>query len=136
MTSIYRYHVIVKIFWRCLVSVIMLSSWSKFHVNFITGSGVKTIFFVKDLTKNQEFRNTPVCILSNIRRLRQVMDTKFGMNVSNVKLLFAAEFQVYSFYRFWVIKGKPTAGRGKMPQPPKLRLSFAKSIKFLEIVES
>ena len=44
MTSIYRYDVIVKTFWRCLVSVVMLSYWSKFHVNFITGSGVMTIF--------------------------------------------------------------------------------------------
>ena len=100
MTSIYRYDVIVKTFWRCLVSVVMLSYWSKFQVNFITGSGVMTIFFVRDLTRNQEFRNIPVWFLTNIRRLRQVRDFKSGMNVSNVKLLYAAEFQIYSFYRF------------------------------------
>ena len=97
MASIYRYDVI-KTFWRC--SVVMLSYWSKFHVNFITGSGVMTTFLVRDLTRNQEFRNIPVWVLTNIRRLRQVRDFKFGMNVSNVKLLYAAEFQIYSFYRF------------------------------------
>ena len=36
------------------------------------------------------------------------MDTKFGTNVSNRMLLNAANFQGYSFYRFRVIKGKPT----------------------------
>ena len=43
--------------------------------------------------------------------------SKFGANVSNRMLLNAAKFQGYSFYRFWVIKGKPTeggAGGGKI----------------------
>ena len=38
-----------------------------------------------------------------------VKDTKFGMNVFNKELLNAAKCQVYSFYWFWIIKGKPTA---------------------------
>ena len=52
------------------------------------------------------------------------MNTKFGANVSNRMLLNAAKSQGYSFYRFGVIKGKPTAGGGggggvKLPpQPP------------------
>ena len=34
-------------------------------------------------------------------------------------LLNAAKFQGYSFYRFWVIKGKPTGVGGvKLPPPP------------------
>ena len=44
------------------------------------------------------------------------MDTKFGMNVSNIMLLNAEKFWGYSFYRFWVIKGKPTGGV-KSPPP-------------------
>ena len=36
--------------------------------------------------------------------------SKFGANVSNRMLLNAAKFQGYSFYRSWVIKGKPTGG--------------------------
>ena len=43
------------------------------------------------------------------------MGTKFGTNVSNRMLVNAAEFQGYSFYRFWITKGKPT---GKIPPPP------------------
>ena len=51
------------------------------------------------------------------------MDTKFGMNVSNRMLLNAAKYQGYSFYRFWVIKGKPTGGRENYaPFPPILGL--------------
>ena len=42
------------------------------------------------------------------------MDTKFGTNVSNRMLVNAAEFQGYSFYRFWITKGKTT---GKIPPP-------------------
>ena len=35
-------------------------------------------------------------------------------NVSNEKLFNAEKYQVYSFYFFWVIKGK-SAGEGKNP---------------------
>ena len=52
------------------------------------------------------------------------MNTKFGTNVSNRMLLNAAKFQGYSFYRFCVIKGKPTDwGRGVKPPPPRLGLN-------------
>ena len=67
-----------------------------------------TIFFCKGLTRNPEMRNTPVWVLPNIWRLGQVIDTKFGTNVSNI--MYAAKFQGYSFYHFWVIKGKLTGG--------------------------
>ena len=55
----------------------------KFHVNIITGSGIMTNFFCKGLTRNPEIRNTPVWVLPNIWRLERVMNTKFGVNVSN-----------------------------------------------------
>ena len=42
------------------------------------------------------------------------MDAKFGVNVSNKTLLNAAKFQGYSFYRFWVIKEKPTGMEGEL----------------------
>ena len=101
-----------QFFWRCFVSLVKFSYWSKFHVNIITGSGIMTIFFYKGLTRNPEIRNTPVWVLPNIWRLRRVMDTKFGNDVSNEMLLNAAKCQGYSFYRFWVIKRKPTGWRG------------------------
>ena len=50
------------------------------------------------------------------------MDTKFGTNVSNRMLLNAAKFQGYSFYRFGVIKGKPTRGRAKLKKTSLLSL--------------
>ena len=110
--TIFRHDVNVKFFWRCFVSLVKFSYWSKFHVNIITGSGIMTIFFYKGLARNPEIGNTPVWVLPNIWRLGRVMDTKFGTNVSNRMLLNAAKFQCYSFYRFWVIKEKPTGGGG------------------------
>ena len=115
---IFRHDVNVKRFWRCFVSFVKFSYWSKFHINIIAGSGILTIFFYKGLTRNPEIGNTPVWVLSNIWRLGRVMDTKFGTNVSNRMLLNAAKFQGYSFYRSWVIKGKPTGEGVKLPPPP------------------
>ena len=108
--------VIVKFFWRSFVSLVKFSHWFKFYVNIITGSGVMTISFYKGLTRNPEIGNTPVWFLPNIWRLGQVRDTKFGSKFSNKMFLNAAEFQGYSFYRFWVIKVKPTGGK-LLPHP-------------------
>ena len=97
-------------FWSSFVSLVMFSYCSKFHVNIVTAFWIMTIFFYKGLTREPEMGNTLVWVLPNIWRLGWVMDTKFGTNVSNRMLLNAANFQGYSFYRFWVIKGKPTGG--------------------------
>ena len=77
----------------------------KFHVNIMTGSGVMTIFVYIVLTRYPEIEKT-LSDLSNIWRLRQFRDVKFGTNVSNNMSLHAAKCQGYSFYRFWVIKIK------------------------------
>ena len=116
MTSQFSDMTSTSIFWRCFVSLVKFSYWSKIHVNIITVSGIMTIFFYKGLTRNPEIGNTSVWVLPNIWRLVRVMDTKFGTNVSNRMLLNAAKFQGYSFYRFWVFKGKPTGG-GKITNP-------------------
>ena len=107
-----------SIFLGCLVS----------FLNFLLSIFVSVVSF---LTKNPEIGNTPIWVLPNIWRLGQVMDTKFGTNVSNRMLLNAAKCQGYSFYRFWVIKGKPTGGgaEGKIthpPPPPPPRLGLIK----------
>ena len=47
----------------------------------------------------------------------QVTSTKFGANVSDKMLSNAAKCQGYSFYRFGVIKRKPTRGRGGKNNP-------------------
>ena len=71
-----------------------------------------------------EIGNTPVWVLPNIWRLGQVKNTKFITKVSNKILLNAVKCQGYSFYRFWVVKVKPTGGGGgvKLPPPPRLGL--------------
>ena len=121
---IFRHDVIVKFLWRCIVSLVKFSYWSKFHVNITTGSGVMTISFYKGLTRNPEMGNTPVWVLLNIFRLGRARNTKFGTNFSYQMLLNAAKCQGYSFNRFWVIKGKPTGGRGvKFTPPPRLGLT-------------
>ena len=58
-----------------------------------------------------EIGNTTVRVLPNIWRLRRVRDTKFNPSFFDEMLLNAAKCQGYSFYRFWVIKGKPTGGK-------------------------
>ena len=116
--TLFRQDIIIIFFWCCFVSLIKFSYWSKFHVNIITGSGVTTIFFYKRLTRNPEIRNTIVWVLPNICRLGHVGDTKFGTNVSNKMLLNVVKCQSYSFYHFWVIKGKPTGGNITPPPFP------------------
>ena len=110
--TIFRHDVKVTFFWRCFLSLVNFSYWSKFHVNIITGSGIMTIFFYNGLTRNPEIGNSPVWLLPNIWRLGEVMGTKFGANVFNGILLNTTKFQGYSFYRSWVIKVKPTGGWG------------------------
>ena len=74
--------------------------------------------FIRDWPeiRKSEIPPSEVCPISG-DWVGQVMDTKFGTNVSNRMLLNAAKLQGYSFFRFWVIKGKPTWGV-KLPPPP------------------
>ena len=70
-------------------------------------------------------RKYPCLSLGQYLETGQVMDTTFDTNVSNRILLNTPKFQCYSFYRFWVIKGKPTGlweGRGGVKLPPSTRL--------------
>ena len=121
---IFRHDVNVKFFWRCFVSLVKSSYWSKSHVNILTDSGIMTIFFYKRLIRNLEIGNTHVWVFPNIWRLSRVMGTKFGTDVSNRMLLNATKFQSYSFYCFWVIKGKPTGGGYSYPRPIPPRLGL------------
>ena len=119
----FYFHVVI-----CLLSM--------FHVIIATTSKVMTIFINKGLTRNTTSkvmtifinkgltRNTSLWVLSNIWRLRQVRDTKIGVNASNEKLLNATKCKSCSFYRFWVIKRKTIRIKGlkllnKYPQSTK-----------------
>ena len=122
--TIFRHDVNVKFFWRCFVSLVKFSYWSKFHVNIITGSGVMTISFYKGLIRNLEIGNALVWVLANIWKLGQVKNTTFRTNVPNKMLLNAAKCQGYNFYCSWVIRGRPTGSGITLPHhhPPRLGL--------------
>ena len=112
--TIFWHDVIAKFFRRCFSCQVQLLVQD--HVNIITSSGLMTVFFYKGFTRNPDIGNTPVWVLPNISRLGQAMDTKLGTNVSNRMLLSYTKFRGYTFYRFWVIKRKPTGGGGvKLP---------------------
>ena len=95
-----------QIFWRCFVSLVNFSYLSKCHIRIITGSWVMTVLILWGIKKKSKSQVGPALVLPNIWRLGQVRDTKFGTNVSNKILLNAAKQQGYSFYYFWVSKGK------------------------------
>ena len=112
--TIFWHDINIKFFWR-FASLVKFSYWSKFHVNIITGSGVMTISFYKGF------------FITEIRRSKIPPSDFYSISgdwgeqgipslVSNKVLLNAAKCQGYSFYRFWVIKGKPT-GEVNLPNP-------------------
>ena len=108
-----------NIFDVVFVLIVKFSYSSKFHVNIITSSWIMTISFIR----NPEIENTSVWVLPNIWKLGRIRNTKLSTSISNDMLLNTAKFQGYSFYRFWVIKEKPTGGvKLTPPSPPRLEL--------------
>ena len=83
------------------------------------------------MTRSPKIGNTPV--LPNTWRLRRVKDTKFGTDASNEMLLNAAKCQDYSFYRFWVLKGRPKRG-DSLPPPlsTQIRVNIITSFQIFE----
>ena len=76
--TIVQHDIIIKFFWRCPVSLVKFSYWSKFHVN--TWFWSYDNFVYKGLTRNVEIKNTSIWVLSNNWRLGRVRDDKFGTN--------------------------------------------------------
>ena len=116
--TIFRHDVNVKLFWRCFVSPVKFSYWSKFYVNIITGSGIMTIFFYKGLTRNPEIESTLVWVLPNIWRLGRVMDTKFGTNVSNKRYWILQNSRVTAFTVLELLRENHSGGWLKLPPLP------------------
>ena len=116
--TVFMHDVIIKFFWRSVVSLVMFSYWSKFHVNIITGSGVVAISFYKGMTRNPEIGNTPIWVFPNIWRLGQVRDTRFGTELS-------------------VINGKPTVkGEVKLlplPHQSRLEINMKHEVSFVSL---
>ena len=122
------WHDVIVIFRRSFVSLFKFSYWFKFHFKIITGSGFMTIFSFLHWAQNLDIGNTLVWFLPNNWRLRWVKDIRLDKNVSREMLQYAAKCQGYSFYRFWVIKGKPTGSKFNHP-PPRLRLKKKRIIR-------
>ena len=114
-----------SIFLSCFASLVKFGFRSKFHLNIITDSWVKTIYFYQRLTKNSENVNTLVGVWLNIWRLGGVRDTNFGKDVSNKMLLNAANARVTVFTVLKLAKG---GEGGKLPSPPRLGLNFNRSL--------
>ena len=94
---------------------VKFSNWSKFRFSIITFSGVMIIYFYEGIDQKSGNRKYP--------RLSFAISEdrcKLGTDASNKMWLNTTKFQGYSIYCFWVIKGKPTGGRGgvKLPLPP------------------
>ena len=51
-----------RCFWYCFLFLVKFSYLSKFHVNPITGSGVMTILFYKELTRNIRKSEIPLSV--------------------------------------------------------------------------
>ena len=104
--------IIINFTWCCHVSLINFSHWSKFHVNIITGSGVMTISIYKALTRNLEIGIPPPEFCPNSGDWGE-LGIPHSARMSLIKCYWMLQnVRVNSFYRFWVIKGKPTWGEG------------------------
>ena len=114
----------LPIFWRCHLSLVKFSYWSKFHVNIMTAFGVMTIFAHKGLTRNPEIGNTPseFCPVSegwgelgrpNLARMYLI---KYYWTLQNIRV---AAFTVSE-----LLRENQQDGCGKIiPPPPKLGLN-------------
>ena len=119
----FRHDVSVKFFWRCFVFLVNFNYWSKFHVNIITGSGIITISVYKGLTRNPEIGNTLVWVLPNIWRLGQVMDAKFGTNVSNRCYWMLQNSRVTACIVFVLLRENQLGGGEKITHPTQIRVN-------------
>ena len=97
-----------------LSSLLLVQVWCKYRNRFWSYDN----FFSLRIEQKSENQKYSIWVSASILRLGQVRGTKLGTDVSNKKLLNTKNYQDYSLYQFWVIKGKPT-GRGiKLRLPP------------------
>ena len=108
-------------FWHCLVSLVMFSYWSKFHSISWLVLELWQFSFIKHWPKLWKLE-TPLSKFFPISGDWGELEIPnlAQLSLMNVKSLDVAKCQGYSFYRFWVIKGKSTGS--KITLPPISRL--------------
>ena len=126
-SAIHWNDVIVNFFWRCFVSLVKVSYWSKFQINIITGSGDVAISFYKRLTRNLKIGNPPHGDWGKlgIPNLAQMSLTKCYWILQNVR--------VTAFTVFELFRDHQQMGWEDCPPPTRLGLienwHFCKAIK-------
>ena len=103
----------LSFFWRFLFYLSSLVTVPSFMSISLLVLELWLFLFIKGLTRNPGIGNMLVWVFSNIWRLERVRDIKFDRKASKEKLFNAAKCH-YSFYLFWVNKGKPNAGEVKI----------------------
>ena len=107
--TIFWHGVIVNLFDIALFLLSSLVTYPRFMSILSLVLELWQFLFIRDWP---EIGNSPVVwVLSNFWRLAQVNNIKFGTIDFIKMLLIAARYQGYSFYRFWVNKGKPTGDK-------------------------
>ena len=116
----------MSFFWRCFVSLVNFSYWSKFHVNIITGSGIMTIFFYKGWPeiRKSEIPLSDFCPISGdwgelwIRNLAWLSLIECYWMLRNSKVTAFTVFELLREIQLGGIKLPPP------PRPTQIRVKF------------
>ena len=116
--KIFRHDVNVRFFWCCLVSFAKFSYWSKFHVNIITGSGIMTIFFIRDWPEIRKSEIPP----SEFFPISRDWDELWIPNLPRMFLiecyLMLQNSRVTAFFVFELLRENQLGGYNYPPPPP------------------
>ena len=88
---------IFHILWRCRVFLVKLVTGPSFKLISLLVLQLWQFPFIRGLARNLQIRSYLIWVLSNIWKLGPVRDIKFGVNVSNKKLLNAVNARHTAF---------------------------------------
>ena len=113
---LYSHDATLKFFWRCFISLVTFSYWSKFHVNIITGSRVS---FYKGLTRNPKIRNTltEFCTISGDWHEVGIPNLAWMSLVEFYRMMLNARVTAFTISE--LLRGKPTRGDYKKTKTKK-----------------
>ena len=106
--TIFRHEVIIKFFWRCFVSLVKFSYWSKFHVSIITGS------------RKSEIPLSEVCPISGDWGELWIPNLAW---MSLIECYWMLQISRVTAFTVFELSRENQRGGGKVTPPPRLRLS-------------